>query len=286
MRRREFIAGLGSAAAWPVAAWAQQQRQPLPVIGFLHLGSPGDWRDSVAAFHRGLAETGYVEGRNVAVEYRWAEDHVDRLPAEVDELVRRQVAVIATPDNIVAAVAARKATQTTPIVFMVGFDPVELGLVTSLNRPGGNATGITMLSTGLTSKRLELLHQMVPSAKSVAFLTNQTNPLGAALTSKELQNAADVLGLRLLAVQASNEREVDAAFPFVVQQHADAILVGGDPFLLRRRARIAALAATHQLPAIYSWRDFTLVGGLASYGTSRIEAERQVGVYSVGAYGR
>jgi putative ABC transport system substrate-binding protein len=273
MRRREFIAGLAGAAAWPVATWAQ--RQVMPVIGYLHPGSPEDWRDSLAAFHRGLAETGYVEGRNVAVEYRWAEDRADRLPTLVDELIRRQVAVIATPDNVVAAVAARKATITIPIVFMVGIDPVELGLVASLNRPGGNATGVSLLNTTVTAKRLGLLHEMVPSAASVAYL----GPIPA-LTSKELQNAADVLGLRLLAVPANNEREVDAAFPFLVQQRADALVVSADPFLLSRRASIAALAANHQMPAIYAWRDYALAGGLASYGTNRLDADRQVGVYT------
>jgi putative tryptophan/tyrosine transport system substrate-binding protein len=277
MRRREFIAVLGSAAAWPVVALAQ--RQTMPVIGFLHPGSPDDWRDALAAFHRGLGETGYVEGRNVTVEYRWAEDHSERLPALIEELVRRQVAVIATPDNVVAAVAAKMVTQTIPIVFMVGIDPVALGLVASLNRPGGNATGVSLLNTAVIAKRMELLREIVPSAKLVAYLANQTNPLGT-LSLKELQSAADVLGLRLLTVHASNEHEVDAAFPFLIRQHADALLVSADPFLLRRRVRIAALAASHQMPAIYAWRDYAVAGGLVSYGTSRIDADRQVGLYT------
>jgi putative tryptophan/tyrosine transport system substrate-binding protein len=199
------------------------------------------------------------------VEYRWADDHSERLPALVEELVRRQVAVIATPDNVVAALAAKTATQTVPIVFMVGIDPIELGLVAGLNRPGGNATGVSLLNTAVIAKRLELLREIVPSITSVAYLANQTNPLGA-VTSKELQGAADVLGLRLLTVYASNEHEVDAAFPVLIRQHADALVVSADPFLLRRRVRIAALAA-YQMPAIYAWRDYAIAGGLVSYGT-------------------
>jgi len=273
MRRRQFIAVLGGAAVWP--ARVRAQRATMPVVGYLHPGSPEEWRDLVAAFHEGLAETGYIEGRNVAIEYRWAGDTDDRLRALMDDLVRRQVAVVAAPDSQVAALVAKAATQTIPIVFMVGTDPVELGLVASLNRPGGNATGVNMLNFAVAAKRLELLHEMVPAATLIAFLGPGT---GANWT--EMQNAASILGVRLLAVPANSRSEIEAAFATLVQQRADALVVGPGPFFFSRRDQITTLAANNAVPVIYPYREQTVAGGLMSYGTDVRDANRQVGIYT------
>jgi putative tryptophan/tyrosine transport system substrate-binding protein len=279
MRRREFIAGLGgAAAAWPLSARAQQPT--MPVIGFLSSTSPGPYARNVAAFHRGLGEIGFVEGRNVAIEYRWAEDQFDRLPALAAELVRRQVAVIATIGGSPSALAAKGAAGTIPIVFVGGSDPVNLGLVTSFNRPSGNATGISTVTSVLEPKRLELLHEVVPKAITIAFLVNPNNndaDFDARL--KNVRDAAHVLGLQLHVLNASNERDIDAAFATLVQLQAGALLVGNDPPFNSRRDQIVALAARHALPAIYSLREFVVAGGLMNYGTSLSDAYRQAGIY-------
>jgi putative tryptophan/tyrosine transport system substrate-binding protein len=277
MRRREFIAGLGSAAAWPLSAHAQQLAMPL--IGYLDPGSLETRRETVAAVHRGLAEIGYVEGRNLAVEYRWAEDRLDRLPALAADLVRRQVAVIiAMPTP--AAVAAKAATKSIPIVFTTGADPVEIGLVASLNRPGGNLTGNSTLLTATVAKRLELLHQLVPTATPIAYLVNPTNPVLAETETRELQVAARILGVRLLTLDASDPSEFDAAFAPLVRERAGGLVLGSDTLFLRHSDQLVALAARHRVPATYSNRETTAAGGLMSYGTDLPVAWHQIGVYA------
>jgi putative ABC transport system substrate-binding protein len=275
MNRREFIAGLGGAVAWPLTARAQQPG--MPVIGYLDAGSLETRRDAVAAFHRGLSETGYVEGRNVAVEYRWAEDHLDRLPALAADLVRRQVAVVvALP--VPSALAAKAATKSIPIVFQVGVDPVEVGLVASLNRPGGNLTGIYNLNTAVVAKRLQLLHELVPAATSIAFLVNPTNAVAAETQTRELQAAARILGVRLLILNASDQDEFDAAFATLVRERAGGLVVGSGPLFVNHTDQLVALAARHRMPVIYTGRA-TAAGGLMSYGTDFPDLYRQVGVY-------
>jgi putative tryptophan/tyrosine transport system substrate-binding protein len=279
MRRREFITLLGgAAAAWPFAARAQQPA--LPVVGFLNSESSESWRQEIPAFHRGLAEAGYVEGRNVAIEYRWAESHNNRLPALAAELVRREVAVIVAPGSTASALAAKAATQTIPIVFMVGPDPVELGLVASLSRPGGNLTGVGALAVGVVAKRLQLLHELVPAAADIAFLRNPTNPYYSALETRELQAAAGVLGVRLLLLNASSPRDFEAAFANLVAQRAGAFLLGTDPFFITARDQLVALANRYGVPAIYPFREDTAAGGLMSYGASNRDAFRLVGGYT------
>jgi putative tryptophan/tyrosine transport system substrate-binding protein len=279
MRRREFIAGLGSAAAWPLAARAQQPA--LPVIGWLNGGTPATTQrpSQVAAFHRGLAESGYVEGRNVAIEYRWAEGQYDRLPALAADLVRRQVAVIAAPGGLPQALAAKAATQSIPIVFSIGGDPVELGLVASLNRPGGNLTGVTQLNVELTAKRLELLHELVPAAISIAFLGNPTSRQSDAET-REAQNAARILGVRLVMLKASTPSDIEAIFATVVQERVNALLVSSDQLFTSRREQLVALAARHGVPTIYQFRVFAEAGGLMSYGMNLLEVYRLLGDYT------
>ena len=277
MRRRDFIAGLGSAAAWPIAARAQQSA--VPVVGYLGSSSLEKEREFVAAFHRGLAGTGYVEGRNMAIEYRWADGHNDRLPGLAADLVRRQVAVIAAPGATQSAIVAKAATQTIPIVFELGTDPVEIGLVASLNRPGANLTGVSELNVDIVAKRLELLHDLVPAATSIAFLSNPTNPVVAGAQTKALQAAARALGLHLLVLNASDPSEFEGAFAKLVQQRAGAVLLTGDALFTGNRESLVALAARHGVPAAYQWREFTAEGGLMSYGASRIDAFRLVGVY-------
>jgi len=274
MNRRTFIAGLGSAAAWSLAGRAQQRA--MPVIGYLS----SEWSDSgpgqVAAFHRGLGESGYIEGRNVAVEYRFAESHYDRLPALALELVRRQVAVIlAIPTP--AALAAKAATTTIPIVFMLGADPVKVGLVASLNRPGANVTGVSTLSNAVGAKNLELLHQLVPSAALIAMLVNPANQ-NAEPDAKDARAAAGVLGLPLLVLNASDPSSIEAAFVSLVQQRASALIVSSDAFFLTARDHLVALAARHRVPAIYDSRPFPGAGGLMSYGPNWFDATRQAGV--------
>jgi putative ABC transport system substrate-binding protein len=279
MRRREFISLFGSAiASWPLAARAQQPA--MPVIGFLHLTSPEPNRENLAAFRRGLAETGYTEQKNVAIEYRWALNQNDRLAALATELVRRQVSLIVVLESTNGALAAKAATQTIPIIFMQGADPVQIGLVDSLNRPGGNATGIDLLLARVAAKRLELLLALVPAAKSIAYLRNPTNPVYAETESKEVRAAASVNDVRLLIENASRASEIETAFEDLVRQHADALLVSSDGFFLTHPGQIVALAAQHAVPAIYGWRQAMAAGGLMSYGTNIIDAWRQAGVYA------
>jgi putative ABC transport system substrate-binding protein len=276
MRRREFITLLGgAAAAWPVAARAQQ---PIPVIGFLAGGSAIDQGSrEVGPFRQGLRETGYIEGQNVAIEFHFAEFQYDKLPAMAGELASRQVAVITSTD-IASTIAAKKATTTIPIVFTFGADPVQLGLVASLNRPAGNLTGVSFLSNSLIAKLFELLHEVVPSAASIGFLVNPTNP-NVESDMRNVQVAADALGPKLLVLKASTDSEIEAAFATAVQQRVAALFVDADPFLTSRREQIVALAARHALPTIYAWREFAMAGGLMSYGTSLSDAVRLAGVY-------
>ena len=272
MNRREIIVGLGSAAAWPVAARAQQPA--MPVIGFVEADAPA----AVAPFRRGLGETGFVEGQNVAVEYHYLEGKYDRLPALMTDLVRRRVAVIAMA-NTAAALAAKAATATIPIVFGVGQDPVKLGLVTSLARPGSNATGINFFNQEVDGKRLALLHELVPNAMRVAVLLNPAN-LTAEATLRGVQEAARAIDLQIHVFNASTSREIDGAFDNLVREHSDALLVAGDGFFSSRRAQFVTLAARDRIPATYPNREFVAAGGLMSYGTNSADRYRQIGVYT------
>jgi putative ABC transport system substrate-binding protein len=276
MRRREFIAGIGSAAAWPVVARAQQQLA-MPVIGFVYVGSADASAGYVAAFRKGLGETGYVEGQNVTVEYHWLEGQYDRLPTLMTDLVRRRVAVIAAPANTPAVIAAKAATATIPIVFGVNEDPVKLGLVGSLARPGGNATGINSFSAELVAKRLATLHELVPKAVGVAVLINPAN--STKLILREVQEAARTIGLQIRALNASTSREIDAAFDALASERPDALFVAADAFFTSRRVQIATFAARDRIPAAWH-RDFIASGGLMSYGTDLAGMFRQVGVYT------
>ncbi len=277
MRRRDFVALVGGvAAAWPLAAGAQQKA--MPVIGHLGARSPGDAASLVAAFHRGLSETGYVEGQNVAIEYRWAEGRNDRLPALATDLVGRKVDVIVATGGVPAALAAKNATSTIPIVFLGG-DPVATGLVASLARPGGNLTGFSIFGGELAPKRLELLSELVPQARVIALLVNPNAP-NAERSIRDLLEAARVKGVQLAILKASSESEIDAAFATLVQLQAGALIVGGDPFFGSRREQLVALASRHAVPAIYQWREFADSGGLISYGTSLTAIYRQVGIYT------
>ena len=276
MRRRDFIKRIaGSAVAWPLAARAQQPA--MPVVGFLSARSREDSADLLAPLRAGLAETGFVEDRNVRIEPRWANDHYDRLSPLARELVADRVAVILT-SGIAAALAAKAATSAIPIVFTIGFDPVQFGLVSSLNRPAGNLTGLAVLTNTLEPKQLQLLHEVVPTAKLVGFLANPTNP-GVEPDTRVVQSAASTTRQQIVVVNASNDGELDTAFEALTQQHAEAFLVMADPFLLSRPAKIVALAARYALPAMYGWRKFPVVGGLMSYGTVLADAWRQVGIY-------
>jgi putative ABC transport system substrate-binding protein len=279
MRRRDFITLLGGAAAtWPLAARAQQPT--MPVIGFLHLTSLATNRENLADFRRGLEDTGYIENKNVTIEYRWAQGRNDQLPILVAELVRQQVSVIVVLESTNSALAAKAATQTIPIVFMQSADPIRIGLVNSLNRPGGNLTGINLLLAETSGKRLELLLELVPAAKTVAHLRNPTNPVYAEADASEAQVAARAHGVRLLFVNASRPSEIETAFAELVQQRADALHVSADGFLLTHLDQIVALAARHSVPAIYAFRQATTLGGLMSYGTDFPHAWRQAGVYT------
>jgi putative ABC transport system substrate-binding protein len=277
MRRREFITLLGgTAAGWPLAARAQQPA--MPVIGFLNSGTPEPLTQLVAAFRQGLSETGYVEGQNLAIEYRWAEGAYERLPALATDLVRRQVAVIfagAPP----AVLAAKAATTTIPIVFTSGGDPVALGLVSSLNRPGANVTGVSFLVNELGAKRLELLRELVPTAAFIGFLANPTRPSSEAET-KDTQQVAQTLGVQLHVVNASTEREIDAAFANFAQQRVNALLVGSDPYFFAQRDQLVALAARLAIPTMYNLREYVVAGGLMSYAPSLTDVYRQAGVYT------
>ncbi|MGA7251028.1 MAG: ABC transporter substrate-binding protein [Pseudolabrys sp.] len=278
MKRREFITLVGGAAAtWPLTVRAQQQ--PMPVVGFLNAASPGPLRQQVAAFREGLKESDYVEGRNVAVEYRWAEGQYDRLPALVADLVRQQVSVIVSGGGAPAVLAAKAATTTIPIVFSLGADPVGLGVVASLNRPGGNITGVYQFTSGLEAKRLGLLHEMIPKASPIAVLVNP-NFADAENQLRDVEEAAARLEVQLVIVRANAESDFDAAFSTLVRQRAGALLVCSSPFFNGRREQLVVLAARHAVPAIFEWRDFAAAGGLMSYGTSLADAYRQVGVYA------
>jgi putative ABC transport system substrate-binding protein len=275
MRRRDFITLLGGTAAWPLAAGAQPS---LPVIGFLDSGSSAAFADRVAAFRRGLADTGHNEGKNVAIAYRWAEGQYDRLPALAADLVRSQMAVIAATGSPNSAQAAIAATATTPIVFANGGDPVTLGLVRSLNRPGGNATGVSIFQSALGPKRLQMLHELVPTAAVIAVLVNPTNPITEP-DIREMRAAAGTIGVRIRILNASSQRDLDAAFANLAQQRADALVVNNDGFLSSRRDQIVTLAAQRAVPAIYHSRDYVAAGGLVSYGADVLDSYRQVGVY-------
>ena len=278
LNRRESIALVGGAAAWPLVAHAQQSA--MPVIGFLGTISPDRWASRLHAFRQGLSETGYVEGRNVGIEYRWAEGQNDRLPAVAADLVRRQVRVIATPESTPAAFAAKAATTTIPIVFSVGVDPVAVGLVASLNRPGGNLTGVTNLNAEILPKRLELMHELVPTATTIALLVNPSNPLVAETESRDAQTAARTLGLQLHVLHASTDRDFDTVFASLAQMRAVALVINTDVFFNSRSEQLAALALRHTVPAIYQYREFAAAGGLMSYGTSSTDVFRQVGIYT------
>jgi len=279
MKRREFITLLGgTVAAWPLAARGQQPA--VPVIGFLGGASPDRWVGRLRAFHQGLSETGYVVGRNLAIEYRWAEGQNDRLPSLAAELVGRQVSVIAAPGSVPAALAAKAATTTIPIVFEIASDPVELGLVASLARPGGNITGVTSLNAQVGPKRLELLHELVPTATVVGLLVNPTNPNEAEPTTKNLQAAARSLGLEMHVLHASAEGDFDAAFATLIQLRAGALAIGTDPLFTSRLEQLAALTVQPAVPTVYQFREFTAAGGLMSYGGSLTDTFRAAGVYT------
>jgi len=276
LKRREFITLLGSAAAWPLGARTQPA---MPVIGILHGGSPDLFANLVRAFRQGLKETGYIEGQNLAIEYRWAESDNDKLPALAADLVHRRVTLIGaltTP----AALAAKAATATIPIAFFVAGDPVELGLVASLNRPGGNLTGTTTLTLEVGPKRLELLHQMIPSATNIALLVNPTSPNLAEAQVRDLRTAASALGLQIHVLQASTEREFDTAFASLVQLQAAGLVISSDSFLYSRSEQLAALAARHGVAAIFPFRENAEAGGLISYGGSLADSHRLAGAYA------
>jgi putative tryptophan/tyrosine transport system substrate-binding protein len=279
LKRRQFIALLGGAAtAWPLRA--QGQRVALPVVGFVNASSADTSADRARAFRKGLSEAGYVEGQNVTVEYHWLEGQFDRVPSLMADLVRRQVAVIATPAGNYASQAAKAATTTIPIVFSVGEDPVKLGLVASLARPGGNATGVNFFANEVNAKRLGLLHELVPKAVRIAVLVNPANVPTAESTLQEIPDAARALGVQVQVLNASTSREIEAAFAAAVRDYADALFVTGDPFFVSRRVQLAILAARDRIPATYNARDFVEAGGLMSYGTDPQEQFRQVGVYT------
>ena len=277
MRRREFIALLGGVAAtWPLPVDAQQPA--MPVIGFLNPASLQPWENYLTGFRTGLKEVGYVDGQNVTVEFRWAEGHYDRLPAMAADLVRRKVAVLVATGGAPSVVAAKAATSTIPIVFTIGVDPVRLGFVTSLNRPGGNITGVYLFASALEGKRLGLLRALVPGVQLIAVLLNPNRP-DHAEQMKDVQDAARTFGQQIHIVLASNESAINAAFATAAQLRAGAMLVGGDPFFNSERDKIIALAASHSIPAIYEQREHALAGGLMSYGTNYTDGYRQAGVY-------
>jgi putative tryptophan/tyrosine transport system substrate-binding protein len=278
MKRREFITLLGGASAsWPFAAWAQQPT--MPVVGLLSTGSQESDAFRVAAIRQGLAEVGYVEGRNVGFEYQRAEDHYERLPALAIELVRRDVAVIVALGGNTSAAAAKSASATIPIVFAIGGDPIKMDFVASLSRPGGNMTGVSFLNDALVEKQLEVLHETVPNAELMGFLVNPANR-NADSDTKYVLAAAESLGQKMAVVQARTDSELEVAFITLVQRHAGALLVGSDPFFANRRDKLVELAERHRIPGVYALREFAVIGGLMSYGTNITEAHRIAGLYA------
>jgi putative tryptophan/tyrosine transport system substrate-binding protein len=275
MRRREFIKLLGAvASSWPLGVRAQA----MPVIGFFNVASPAGYANYVAAFHAGLKEGGYAEGQNVTIEYRWAEGHYDRLPEMAADLVRRQVSVIVA--NTPANLAAKKATDTIPIVFTTASDPVQIGLVSSFNRPGGNVTGVSQINVALGPKRLELAHELMPAAIGVALLVNPSDPARAEMLSKEVQAAADHLGIQLHILRAGTDPEIETAFAGFAQLKAGVLVIGGDAFFNSRSKLLAELSSRYAVPAIYEYREFTDAGGLMSYSGSINESYRWAGIYT------
>jgi putative ABC transport system substrate-binding protein len=277
MRRREFIKLLGATATWPLSAWAQQPT--MPVIGFINAAAQQDYKRQLAAFLKGLGETGYVEGQNVTIEYRWAEGNNDRLPALAADLVGRQVAVIAATSTP-AALAAKAATASVPIVFEVGADPVQLGLVGNLNRPGGNVTGVTQTNVEMTPKRLQLLHELLPAARVMALLVNPANEATTETTTREVLAAARALGIELHVLNANIARDVEAAFTKAVELRAGGMVVSGGPFFFSQTENLAARCLQHAMPTIYQFHRFTAAGGLMSYGSEITDAYRLAGVYT------
>jgi putative ABC transport system substrate-binding protein len=277
MRRRSFIALLGSAAAWPLAARAQQATKP--AVAFLGSSSAAEWSPFVTAFQRGLKEAGYVEGENVIIEYRWADGQYDRLPELAADLVRRQVTVILAAGSPAPALAAKAATTTIPIVFALGIDPVQFGLVASLNRPGGNITSVNFLVGHLAEKALGLIHELVPNVAVAGMFVNPNNPNADSVT-RNARETARSLGLQLHILNAGTAQDIDAAFASIVEQRIGVLLAGADPFILGRRDQVVALAGRHAVPAIYFAREFVTAGGLMSYGTSISEAYRRAGIYT------
>ena len=277
MRRREFMRLAGGAVVWPVIAQAQQA---MPVIGFLHSASATTFAEHIPAFHKGLNEAGYVDGQNATVDYRWAEGHNETLPALAADLVHRRVAVIVTPISTPAALAAKAATSTIPIVFVIGADPVKIGLVASLYRPGGNATGITDIGVQLGAKRLALLHELMPNAARFAVLVNPNNPSITEAYVTELQAAASAIGRQIEVVTAGTNSGIDTAFATIVRMRVDAFLISPEALFVSRRVQLLTLAARHALPALYHRREFADAGGLMSYGSSLAEQFRQTGLYA------
>ena len=279
MKRREFITLLGgAAAAWPLAARAQQMA--MPVIGFLHPGSAEPNADLLAAFRKGLAEAGYTEGRNVAIEFRWAHGENSRLVEMAADLVQRRVAVIVTPIGTATALAAKKATTSIPIVFSAGTDPVKAGIVASLRRPGGNVTGVNYMAAELSAKRLGLLHELMPNAARIALLVNPANPVAMESIIRDTQAAAEAIGCQIEVFKAESSPEIETAFAALVQNRLNALLVGGEPFFIDRRVQIVTLATRHLLPTVHFNREFTEIGGLMSYGASNFGRYREVGIYT------
>jgi len=277
--RRQFITLLGgAAAALPFAARAQQPG--VPVIGYLGSESPDMFAGRLRAFRQGLSEIGYVEGKNVAIEYRWAENQYDRFPVLLSDLIRREVTVIAAVTGTPPALAAKAATTTIPIVFVTAGDPVALGLVASLNRPSGNLTGVATLTVELAPKQLEVLRELVPTATIIALLVNPTNPTNAETLSRDLEAAAGTLGLQLLVLHASTEHDFDVVFASLPRLRAGALIIGSDPFFNSRNQQLVALASHHAMPTMYPFREYAIAGGLISYGNSFADAHRQVGVYT------
>jgi ABC-type uncharacterized transport system substrate-binding protein len=277
MRRREFITLLGGAAAWPVAARAQQPAPPL--VGFLGSDSPELYAERLRAWRQGMRETGYAEGQNVAIEYRWAEGRNDRLPALAADLVRRPLTAIVT-STTPSTLALKTVTTTLPIIFFVAGDPVALGLVASLNRPGGNLTGTTTLTVEVAAKWLQLLHELIPTAKSFALLVNPTSPALAEVQSRDLHAAARILGLDVQVLQAATDRDLESVFSTLKELRVGGVVISSDSFFFTRSQQLAALATRHAMPAIFGFREFTSAGGLMSYGGSVVDAHRLLGVYT------